>query len=498
MKAYLTRGLVICILFFFCTGCSEELIEKTVTARVKGIVVKSKTNEPLAKVKITTAPTTQTVFSSADGTFEIPDMPLGDYAVKAELSGFIMEIKGANLITSDQSVSLVFEMKDDKSLNSPPTVPQLLSPVDNAQEIPLNIKLSWNCTDPDSDSLSYRLIIKNNKSEDVRDIKNIKAKTYQLDNLNYGTSYFWQVVVSDSLHTEVFSPVYKFTTSEVPQNRFHFVRKSNNNYSIISTDENNKSFNFTNSNTNSLRARKSNAAGVTAFIQVTDGNAHIFTAKPDGSGVLKVTTVAVAGFNIAELDFAWSANGKEILYPSYDKLYRVNKDGSGTELVYRTPDGSFISECDWSNEGSRIVLKTNDINGYHIAIYVIDMLGNRQQTILENVKGAAGGLNFSVDGKKILYTYDISGYENADYRQLNSHIFVYNLSDNTKTDLSSFTKIPAGYNDLDARFSPNEAEIIFTQTSNDGISQKDIYKIGISSETSRKLLFTNAMMPDWE
>ncbi|MGJ1451161.1 carboxypeptidase regulatory-like domain-containing protein [Sphingobacterium spiritivorum] len=497
MKTYLKIG-SICILYFLCISCSEELIEKIVSANVKGMVVKSKTNEPLANVKITTSPTTQTVFSKADGTFEIKDMPVGDYSVKAELSGYIMEIEGANLTASDQSVSIVFEMKDDKSLNSPPAVPQLLSPADNAINIPLSIKLTWACTDPDEDSLSYRLIIKNNKSGDIRDIKNIKDKSYQLENLEYGTSYFWQIVASDSIHTEIFSPVFKLTTSAVPQNRFHYVRKSGDNYQIISADENNKFFNLTSDHTSSLRARKNNAAGLIAFIRLADGNAHLFTANTDGSGVFKVTTVPVAGFNIAELDFAWKANGKEILYPSFDKLYRVNKDGSGTEMVYKTSDGSFISECDWSNDGTKIAIKTNDINGYKTKIYVIDILGNVVHTIHENMKGAAGGINFSVSGDKLLYTYDISGYENADYRQLNSHIFLYNLTDNTKTDLSAFTKIPAGYNDLDARFSPNEAEIIFTQTSNDGISQKDIYKIGISSETSRKLLFTNALMPDWE
>ncbi|EEI90633.1 hypothetical protein HMPREF0765_3797 [Sphingobacterium spiritivorum ATCC 33300] len=498
MKTYLKLGLAIFIIYFYSTGCSEELIEKTVTANIKGIVVKSKTNEPLAKVKITTSPTTQTVFSAADGTFEIKDIPLGDYAVKAELSGYVMEIKGGNLTASDQSVSLVFEMKDDKSLNSPPTVPQLISPVDNATNLPLSVILTWNCTDPDEDSLTYRLIIKNNKSGDVRDIRNIKNKSYQLENLEYGTSYFWQIVASDSIHTEVFSPTYKLTTSETPQNRFHYVRKSGDNYLIVSSDENNQSFNLTGNHTNSLRVRKSNIAGVIAFIRVTDGNAHIFTTKADGSAISKVTTIPIAGFNIAELDFTWSANGKEIVYPNFDKLYKVNKDGSGTEMIYRTPDGSFISECDWSNDGTKIALKTNDINGYKTKIYIIDIFGNVQNSILENVKGAAGGINFSASGDKILYTYDISGYESQDYRQLNSHIFLYNLADNTKTDLSVFTKIPAGYNDLDARFSPNEAEVIFTHTSNDGISQKNIYKIGITSETSRKLLFANAWMPDWE
>jgi hypothetical protein len=43
-------------------------------------------------------------------------------------------------------------------------------------------------------------------------------------------------------------------------------------------------------------------------------------------------------------------------------------------LVYTTPDGSMISECDWSYDGSKIAIKTNDYNGYNTNIYIIDMM----------------------------------------------------------------------------------------------------------------------------
>jgi len=59
----------------------------------------------------------------------------------------------------------------------------------------------------------------------------------------------------------------------------------------------------------------------------------------------------------------------------------------------------------------------------------------------------------------------------------------------------SFDKIP-GTNDLDARFSPDGAWIIFTNTNNDGISQKDIYRMKIDG-MDRELLFEDAEMPDW-
>jgi hypothetical protein len=40
------------------------------------------------------------------------------------------------------------------------------------------------------------------------------------------------------------------------------------------------------------------------------------------------------------------------IYPYFDKLYRINNDGSGLTKIYQTSNGKFISECDWSNDGA--------------------------------------------------------------------------------------------------------------------------------------------------
>lgn len=499
LKSYL----IILKLFIFCfsvVNCSEDVVDVGNRAILKGIIVKHRTNEPLANVKISTSPTTNTVFSASDGSFEITDMPIGDYSVKAELQGYLNEIIGVNFIDHGQVVNIVFEMKDDNSLNSPPSVPELLTPADNSIDHALSVNLTWNATDPDNDSIIYKLIVKNNKNDDIMTIHDITTKNYTLENLNYGTAYFWQIAASDGINEEVNSPTYKFTTSSLPQNRFHYARLEGQNYVIYSSNEEGASFKLTNTNVNSIRPRKNNSAGLVSFLRVSDGNTHLYVTKPDGSDEFRVTQIPLAGFNNNELDYAWSANGSEFIYPNYNKLYKINKDGSGTQLLYTTHDGSFISECAWSNDGSKIVLKTNNIDGYNVKIFMIDLVGNTIKTILENVNGAAGGLDISVDGTKILYTHDISGYQSNTYRVMQSHIFIYDLLTDTATDLSSSSEIPNGFIDIDPRFSPNEAEVIFTQTSNDGISMKDVYKISLGNDDSntRTLLFSNACMPDWE
>lgn len=483
-------------------SCNEELVEQSQTGILKGKVVKKGTNEPLANVKIFTNPTTNTVFSAADGTFEIKEMPVGNYSVKAELSGYLTNFLSVNVQNQNQIVTAVFELEDDESLNSAPSIPILTSPTDNAENQPLSLELTWKSTDPDSlDVLKYRLVIKNNFNTDVLEVKDILINHYSLKNLKYGASYFWQVAVSDDIHPEVLSAVSKFTTSTVPTNRFHYVKKQAGNLYIVSSDAAGNNFPFTEISHNSWRPRKNTNAGLIAFLRTDGGNTHIFTAKPDGSDVFKVTTVPVSGFNSYELDFAWKTNGKELIYANFDKLYRINKDGSGQELIYTTSDGSLISECDWSYDGSMIALKTNNFNGYNTKILIIDTLGNTIKTVIENVNGGSGGLEFSIDNKYLVYAHDISGYQDGNYRQLDSHIFIYNLTDNTVRDISAESEKPNGTNDLDPRFSPNNAQVIFTNTSNDGLSQKNVMLIDLEeagSELERTTIFSNAEMPDYD
>ncbi|MFC3161034.1 Carboxypeptidase regulatory-like domain-containing protein [Chryseobacterium arachidis] len=493
------------LIFSVCLfSCSEELVDQAQTGSLKGKVVKRGTNQPIANVKIFTTPTTQTVFTAADGSFEIPGMPIGNYSVKAELSGYLTNFQAVNIQNKDQVVTMVFEMDDDKSLNSPPTAPKLLSPVDNAVNQPLSVELTWSSTDPDAtDVLKYNLTIKNNVNTNVVQVNDLTATHYTLSNLNYGVSYFWQVSVSDGIHDPVLSPISKFTTNMVPTNRFHYVQKQSGNLVIISSDDAGTHFQFTNPSYNSWRPRKNNNSGLVAFLRTEGGSSHIYTANPDGSNAFKVTTVPVAGFRNDELDFSWSTNGQEILYANFNKLYRINKDGSGLNLVYTTPDGSMISECDWSYDGSKIALKTNDFNGYNTKIYVIDMLGNILNTVLTGLPGASGGLNFSVDGQMLVYSRDISGYQDnsGNYRQLDAHVFVYRLSTNMAYDISLESEKIMGTNDLDPRFSPNNAQVIFMNTSNDNISQRNVMVIDLNSsmtDLTRAVLFNNAEMPDYE
>ncbi len=478
-------------------SCSEDKVDTFVTSEISGTVVSKDDNEPIENVKISTQPNSQTVLTDANGAFVLDQVPTGDYSVQAEKEGWITDFEGVTL--NETPVSIIFELELETSTNEPPVRPVLITPLDQATDVPIEQQFAWVSRDPDpTDELVYTLEIQNENNDEILKVESLTDTVYTVSGLKFGTKYFWQVTVTDSINDPVLSRTSSFTTLNNPENRFHYVQQVNGNNVIVSSNETGTTrFTLTDENLNSFRPKKNNQAGRIAFMRTIGGETHIFTSDLSGDDIQQVTqSVPIAGFNLNEVEFDWSTNGSQIIYPSFDKLYRINADGSGLELIYETGDGSLITKCAWSNDGSFIALTSNNLEGYDARIFTIDTDGNLTQIILSGLTGAVGGIDISIDGTQVLYTYDESGFEDNTYRRLDSKIFLYTLATSAVSDLS--IDKPAGTNDFNPRFSPNNASIIFENTSNDGISPVEILRRNTSGSGNRIPLFQNAMMPDWQ
>ena len=496
-----TIYIVLVLFLSIIISCGEDTIDLVGVGTITGRVVEAKSFNPIENAKVGISPSNNTVFTDVDGYFRMEDVESGDYSVSATKEGFLTAFEPAT-VTIDLEVNVIFEMNVETALNRPPSTPELITPEDGTDEQELAVELIWSSKDPDEDVITYRIEIKNDYNDDIIRVENLIDTTYVVSDLKYGTKYFWQIAANDSINAEVLSTIRYFKTKVNPENRYIYVKKNENNNNLIYSGNVNDEIvdnevELTTNDQNSWRPRKNLAAGLIAFLRTANNETHLFTMKQDGSDVQQVSNaVPVAGFDLNEIDYSWSSNGDRLLYPNYDKLYVINKDGSGLQQIYQTVDGSFISEVDWSNDGSLIALKTNDISGYAISIFTIDISGTVQTNILSGVSGAAGGLNISVNNKLLLYTYDISEYENSNNRQLDTRIFVYDFDASATTDLS--VNKEDGKIDIDPRFSPNEAEVIFVTTSNDGVSKRTINKMGVIEGANRTELFSDAIMPDWE
>lgn len=496
MKKLILLSIFVGLLF----GCSEDILDGTQKGTIKGSVRLELTHEPLANVKITTTPSTLTVYSDEEGNFEILEsVPMGDYSVKAELNGYVTEVEAVSIVNANQTVSIVFEMIVDESLNTPPEKPELISPENLATDLPNNLTLKWSSNDVDSDTLVYRVMLSNNITNEQIEFADIEVDTLALESLHFGTTYTWQVAVSDGVNEEVFSQSSQFTVRSNPEYRYHYVEKVNGNFTIKATNLD-ETIEITNANYSSWRPHKNNIALKLAFLQTLAGQTHLVTTDLNGENLHQISQAPVSGFRPDVMDFDWLNNGSKFIFPSFDKLYKINYDGTGQQQIYQTADGHFITKCAWSYDGSKIAITTNDINGYQAKIIILDGDGNFIETIFENQPGAVGGLDWNITGDKLLYTYDVSGFENAEYRQLDTRIFIYNFNDQTAVDMSELSMKPNGTIDIDPQFSSDDARIIFMNTSNDMFSVKSIYELYYDEENqlTRELIIYNGEMPDYK
>ena len=487
------------ILIVAFNSCSEDTVGNDLTGSLSGNVKSEATGEPLENVEISTSPSSSTILTDSIGNFRIDNILVNEYSVKAEYEGFTTGFEGVT-ITADAESTVVFELTKSTANNRAPSTPISVFPTDNSSISFLNVDFAWDSNDADGDELFYELEIRNDMDEEVLIFDEITDTTYTVQDLKYGRKYFWQVKVSDSINETVLSPVYSFRTAELPEDSYYFVREISSNNIIFVADSTGTEVSLTSTNLNSFRPRKNNSINRLAFLRNIGSQIHLFSMRPDGSDVKQITnSIPVKSINDERVGFAWSNDGSYLLYPNLDKLYKVKSSGGGKEIVYDAPEGRFVMNVAVSFDNTLTVIHTTDVNGYNAAIFTINSNGERDKTIIDGVQGSLGGLDISIENRLVLYTRDVSGYENPSNRDLNMKMFLYDLENDSVYDLSN--NKPNGTNDIDPRFSPNEAEIIFVNTSNTGTNQNNIYSLEIDElfeADNRTLLIEDGKMPDWE
>lgn len=98
--------------------------------------------------------------------------------------------------------------------SNPPLPPYEPYPPDNATGIDFNITLSWNCSDPDGDTLYYTIFFGEKENMSIV-AENISSNRYEIHNLKPYTTYYWQVLARDEYGMESYSKIWKFTTKDI-------------------------------------------------------------------------------------------------------------------------------------------------------------------------------------------------------------------------------------------------------------------------------------------
>lgn len=185
-----------------------RLVDKT--GMIMGKVTNAGGDTLIVGASITTSPATSSVTTDAQGQYTINNVGVGSYTITATKGGYYA---GNTTVTITNGKISTGDIKMNVIVNHAPTTPVLISPATNAIGQSLTTTLSWSCTDPDGDNLTYDIYCDKTSSPITKVSSSQTATTFTITNLDSATTYYWNVFARDSKGAiSSSSAINKFTT----------------------------------------------------------------------------------------------------------------------------------------------------------------------------------------------------------------------------------------------------------------------------------------------
>jgi hypothetical protein len=131
---------------------------------------------------------------------------MNNYSLMRISAVFVLAVA---LVTS--TLAIPFLPRTGAEPLTPPNKPSNPDPTDNSTGVSISAVLSWNCSDPDGDALTYDVYF-GIKSPPSIVKNNISTTTYNPGTMNYSTKYYWQIVAWDNHSETSIGPQWEFTT----------------------------------------------------------------------------------------------------------------------------------------------------------------------------------------------------------------------------------------------------------------------------------------------
>jgi uncharacterized protein (TIGR02145 family) len=102
----------------------------------------------------------------------------------------------------------------DEVINQPPTMPSNPQPTNDAIDQSVNTTVSWSCSDPENDPITYDVYFGENDPPALVS-GGQSAQVFDPGGLDFGTQYFWKILAHDDQGNTTEGPVWNFTTSSL-------------------------------------------------------------------------------------------------------------------------------------------------------------------------------------------------------------------------------------------------------------------------------------------
>lgn len=503
-------------------SCNEDTVDAKFYGSIKGIVTAEKGGAPMEGVSVSTSPATETYITASDGMFDIKNVEVGDYTVTLKKEGYTVQNVTVKVV-ADETRNADTQMVVADNSGDNPAIPVYASPANGTKNQTRTVKLKWyKVKTSEKNPVKYDVKLYTGNNDVVGEIvkANFKDTIITLTGLKFDTAYEWQIIAKDKNMDETPGPLWKFSTEKFPENGYLFVRSNKETgRDIFSWDLNKEHLvKLTSWNGDEIWPQISPNQRKIAFLSNKEGDYHIYTMDRKGRNVQQISSEIVTGDWRRASGFCWSPGGSKLLYVNNKRLDVINDDGTALVQLASAPTGYEFKSCAWTNRfggksEEKIVALVEGDMPYDNKIFLINSeTGELELELLGNVEGTLSNPKFSVDGKKVIYSWDTPSEFN-DGRQLNAFIYSINVDGSENTKLSGTTSSSggtgtgtgttstegkkAGTNDLQASSSELGGKIIFLNIANNGKGVKNIYTMNEKDGSSRSKIIENGEMPNW-
>jgi hypothetical protein len=131
---------------------------------------------------------------------------MNNYSLMRISTVFVLTVA---LVTS--TLAIPFMPRTGAEPLAPPNKPNTPDPANRSTGVSISADLSWNCSDPDNDTLKYDVYF-GTTSPPKKIVTNQSKTSYDPGIMNYTIKYYWQIIAWDNHSETSIGPQWEFTT----------------------------------------------------------------------------------------------------------------------------------------------------------------------------------------------------------------------------------------------------------------------------------------------